>query len=76
MEIFIVWLKININKKFDFIIQSVHIYWIMSLLITRINQELKDLQENPVQNFIEAWRGKTIEEDPDYYKRFNTYLGR
>jgi len=33
-------------------------------------------KENPVQSFIEAWRGKTIEEDPDYYKRFNTYLGR
>lgn len=33
-------------------------------------------KENPVQSFIEAWRGKTIEEDPDYYKRFNTFLGR
>ena len=33
-------------------------------------------KENPVQSFIEAWRGKTIDEDEDYYKRFNTYLGR
>ena len=33
-------------------------------------------KENPVQNFIESWRGETIDEDPDYYKRFNTYLGR
>ena len=33
-------------------------------------------KENPVQSFIEAWRGKTIDEDPDYYKRFNTHLGR
>ena len=33
-------------------------------------------KDNPVQSFIEAWRGKSIDEDPDYYKRFNTYLGR
>ena len=33
-------------------------------------------KENPVQSFIEAWRGEPIEEDPDYYKRFNTFLGR
>jgi len=33
-------------------------------------------KDNPVQSFIEAWRGKSIDEDPDYYKRFNSYLGR
>ena len=31
---------------------------------------------NPVQSFIEAWRGVPEDEDPDYYKRFNTNLGR
>ena len=31
---------------------------------------------NPVNSFIEAWRGVSEDEDPDYYKRFNTNLGR
>jgi|TARA_R110002096_G_scaffold1512_1_gene7878 hypothetical protein len=33
-------------------------------------------KENPILSFIQSWRGKSIEEDPDYYKRFNSYLGR
>ena len=28
------------------------------------------------QDMIEAWRGVPEDEDPDYYKRFNTNLGR
>lgn len=31
-------------------------------------------KKNAVQEFINAWRGKTKDEDPDYYSRFNKYL--
>lgn len=38
-------------------------------------QESKS-RKNPVKDFIERWRRATEDEDPDYYKRFNTSLGR
>jgi hypothetical protein len=31
-------------------------------------------KKNAVDEFINAWRGKTKDEDSDYYKRFNKYL--
>jgi len=33
-------------------------------------------KDNPIKSFIQSWRGVPEDEDPDYYKRFNTYLGR
>ena len=33
-------------------------------------------KNNPINSFIEAWRGVPEDEDQDYYKRFNTHLGR
>ena len=33
-------------------------------------------KDDSINSFIQSWRGVTEDEDPDYYKRFNTYLGR
>ena len=33
-------------------------------------------KDNAINSFIQSWRGVPEDEDPDYYKRFNTNLGR
>ena len=33
----------------------------------------KKNKKNSVEEFIQSWRGKSKDEDPDYYKRFNKY---